>query len=230
MSLGDIGVIDRGGWRTITSLKRKGIDFEVHLDVTPDRYLTLGAGKVSEVKLGLNGEVNPPSIPVGQAKLGVSVSFDNAGEFYLQAHELVSHRIKYLDEVERAVLALAQQNDKWEKQWLFVTEVMEAQRSLVIVANEAGANVALDLGLEVKHPVIDLGKASAEARVASRSKVEVVNLSLTPKVLTHAARKVEKGWWWTKEVVGYEQPRYLESSPIVDATLADVQQGLEDTV
>lgn len=225
IDLGDIGVIEDGGWVKKSSFSRLGIAFETDEDETPDQLLQLGAGEVRQVDLNTGAEVDPKNLPLGNVKVGVGLSFNSDGQFYLQAKNILTHKIGNLHEVEQAALDAAKDKSKWVKGWIFVSEIMTADRSIIAVSKKAGASVAFDLGLDATTPVLDLGSAKADAKIAKQDSMEAVSLSMAPKVLTYGARKVYKGWWWTKEVGPVE--RWLDEHPVADVDLGDVLNSVD---
>lgn len=225
IALGDVGVLQKDGWQKHTSLATMGIPFEVQHDETPNAVLNLGSATVSGVSLDGKGQFDPPNIPVADAKVGLSLGFSGAGEFLLRAMAFSVQGIANLHEVEREVLDRAKQQDQWRPEWIFVTEVMVAERSIAAVAKSSNAEVILDLGVSATSPVLELGELSLTSKVLRQRNMAAMSLSLYPDVLTYRARRVEKGWWWTKQinpVLGVIANSHDENKPeLVDVTLAD---------
>lgn len=212
VSLGDIGVFDKGQWTHKTTLKAQEIPFSAYYDKNPSDGLDLSRG--DEWALGVDGgaEGGVPGGPSGHAVLKLSLS--GSGSFVFRTADSLVHRIEDLDNVEGEMLSRFQADDgTWDEKWCVVSEVFVGSRSFMAVADGTSATLDLNLGVKPSGAVLNLAEAKAGAHISRTKNVSSKFLSMAPTVLTFNVRRAT----WNGAAGG----RGLAGAAVEAATTAD---------
>lgn len=191
VSLGDVGIFDDGESVRKTTLKDEDIPFKTHVDKTPSSRLSIGSGNSWKLGGTGSGEVNVPLANGLGGSASLELTLSGTGSFSMDAYNILTHEITNLDEVEGEILRRdARRDDSWKYRWCVITQVLEAERSFVAVANGREASAELDLGVDPKGAFLDLASAEVGAHVSRSSHMAVANLALHPTVLTFEYRRL----------------------------------------
>ena len=164
MEIGDLGILDAGRFRKMSSLKELGIPFNV----------TSGASKQDVQYTSTKGTTIKPSagasVP-GIAKAEITINFSRSGAFVFHATGLTPQQIENRSAVTTAIVAAFKRNE-WNKEWLLVESLHRAQLATIIVSqdNEAGivlaANVNAPLvAISLADPKISLSVSSVSGKI-----------------------------------------------------------------
>jgi hypothetical protein len=192
LELGDIGTIEDSVFVPWSSLRAVGYDAS-RFGVTPwgpaVSFAYQSAGSV-DVSFKAKGEVKAdlPNVPKGSA--GAAIRFGRGGAVFFSANGCRSRR---LDDGLALRQRLLELNDRglWNKDWVVVTEVVEAASATILVSSGLDASIEL----KAKGKVATVADLSAGVTAVNASGVQariVAERRLTP--LFHAV-KVNKIWW-----------------------------------
>lgn len=151
--IGYIGKLDNGVFSIYSSLEKEGIPAEVAIDESGAAMDYTSHDSVN-ITTKLAGSAPVAGSALSNLDAGFSLEFkgDNSIVFQTSNHKV--HQLVNLASIEQAVLG--KYNDgSWDKNWLIVTELVEADSATIIISNSS--NGVLDL------------KASADAGAANFS-------------------------------------------------------------
>jgi hypothetical protein len=180
MALGDVGELGRGGWMKATTLAALGIDF------TPDAIGAAtdidysshdGVQVATHVVSGTEGSL--PGVAAGHAAL--KFSFSRGEAFVFTSYGVQTNRISNLSEVDEGIRNAHSRQD-WQPSWIAVFEVARGGPTIILVAQEAGAEAVVDLGVEL--PVGSVPLAQARAGLAVRGRHGLAGMFVTPEPAT----------------------------------------------
>lgn len=147
----------------------------------------------------------PPLQGVAEGNAGLGLSFSKSGQFSLRIYGVLTDVMSSLASVERGMLDRFFGPDgtsrSWDPKWAVVTEVMTADRGLVAVASESGAECTVDLGVELGAASVSLGDASANASIAHKAHMASAYLFTEPTAVMYRARRLRTGLFSGPEVV-----------------------------
>lgn len=208
MRVGDIGLVKDGRWQLLATLADldEPIAFKVRKDATKTKSIEVDSGDGVETSLRISVSSDaPPLQGVAEGNAGLGLSFSNSGQFSLRVYGVLTDVISSLASVEREMLNRFFGPDgvsrSWDPDWAVVTEVMTADRGLVAVASESGAECTVDLGVELGAANVSLGDASANASIAHKAHMASAYLFTEPSAVMYRARRVRTGMFKRPEVV-----------------------------
>lgn len=142
MQLGDIAVIDRRGYLKVTTLAKLGIGYEEEPSVTDSQYSVLSQkAKVKDIQA--TAAASEPSGVVGQVEAGVHMSFEAERAFVVWAAHVQGNRIADPLAVESEIRRLDAEKRFWNKEYIYVQEVVTAQPCIMVVSQASGANATV---------------------------------------------------------------------------------------
>lgn len=164
IEIGDVGILEGGRFRRMTSLQELGITANV------------GEGRAkSDVQYsstqGTKIETSTAGQAVGLAKAEISVEFSRQGAFLFQASRLQPRELVNRAEVSAKILE-AYHRRAWDKAWFLVEAVHAADRATIIVAEDDSAGLVLSAEVQQAIPSISLVDPKLSLQVKStRGKV-----------------------------------------------------------
>jgi len=130
LRLGDVGIInDQNQFLPKTSLKNKGITFEVLEDAKKDDLKYVSTGGVS-ISMKAAGELMAGTKVLKPADIGFLAEFGRENAVVFQADGVVSTRIEDIDKLTTDMAAKAEKNE-WKKEWVVITELIAADSSTI---------------------------------------------------------------------------------------------------
>jgi len=139
LGLGDIGLLDPGGWSPVSTLAEQGITHRSGPRGAPVDYAYRSMDG-TEVVTEAAGQA-PAPVGRGSARY----RFSRQGAFVLHASAVRARQIADLGAVAEQVLA-AYRAGRWSREWLVVTELAVAHSALILVAAQAGAEATIEVG------------------------------------------------------------------------------------
>ena len=165
MALGDVGELGGRGWTKVTTLAELGIrlvpdtigaatdvDYSSHDGVQVTTHATATGG-------------NLPGIAEGHTAL--KFSFKNNKAFVFTSYGVQTNRIGNLAEVDHAILSAHSRGD-WQPSWIAVIEVARGGPTIILVAQEAGAEAVVDLGADLPLGLAASAQAQTGLAVSGR--------------------------------------------------------------
>ena len=167
IEIGDVGVLVKGRFRRMGSLRELGIEVEV--ESSPVGH----ALRYSSTK-GLDVSTRGKASARGAGALDISYGFSRAGACVFEADGVTHHRIRNRLAVGAAA-SEAHAAGRWDKTWHLIEELWTADCATILVAETK--NSGLELSAEITSPAPGmLTNPEIGLRVSSRSGkvVEVV--------------------------------------------------------
>ncbi len=164
IEVGDVGTIERGQFRKVTSLEELNIKFEVaSAQSTQDVNITSSSG------VAVKSSVSAQHSGLGEA--GVTVDFSKEGAFLFSGSNLVQHTISYRMATTESLIR-SFKDGKWKSEWLLVDRLYTCDRAVVLVSEGSNAQVVLSLDNQnlakspsVVDPKLDFSVASISGKV-----------------------------------------------------------------
>jgi hypothetical protein len=142
MALGDIGVIDRRGYIQIARLSDFGISFgENPVSVESEYTVTSASARTEDFVAKAAG--SDPSGALSSADAGMRVSFSAAGGFVVRAMKVQGSRIPDVWSVEEQIRRKQAKKPFWNREWIYVQEVVSAEPCIMIVSKASGAHATV---------------------------------------------------------------------------------------
>lgn len=161
IKLGDIGVFEAGRFRKLASLQDLRIPCAAGITGKPQ---TLNYSSTATTKVNTSAGVSAP----GVAKAEIAIEFARQGAFIFQALGVQS-----LDLASRAATAAgilrAFEQKTWNKEWLVVDSVYEAESATIIVSEDESAGIVLTGSSAVPLGSIPLANPKLGLTVSSTS-------------------------------------------------------------
>lgn len=164
LKLGDFGImtgnifVHQGHLSQIAELSSFNIKSRID-DTTDERTFTGGKG----VNFGITAkaEINDSNIPI---KSNLKIGFEKEEAVFFNAAECLVEMIENKHELGQAVLKLPR--DKWKREFVIVTDLIKAKRTLIAVSQEAGFTIEFEADANISN--IDLDKANLNLNFKSQ--------------------------------------------------------------
>jgi hypothetical protein len=142
MRVGDIGIIDRGGYLGVTKLA----DFEINFEEKPsdaqsEYYVSSQFAKSTEIQG--TGAGSEPTGVVGHVEASMHMSFSAARAFVVRAANVEGKQITDVLKVEHEISRRQKAKSFWDKKWIYVQEVVTAQPCIMVVSEASGAEASV---------------------------------------------------------------------------------------
>ena len=188
LELGDVGFIKDRLFTRTTSLQNLGINFKVREDKTEETQKHASSGSVSIV-FKAAGKAPALGSVLTQAEAGFTIDFKKNKATVYEAAGCVAPMIDDLVAVGKRILELYQKGE-WNKDWVVVTELVQARSGTVLISNSSSAKVELSAkGTVVGMP--SLADLSAEFQLAFSKDMTTVLISQTGLTPLFKARGVK---------------------------------------
>lgn len=195
LSLGTVGLIEDGLFRPVTSLNQLKFNFEETLDTERDAFDYTSKSGVSITFKGA-GDTNPKFEAVTKASAGALIEFSRTGAIVLQLRGVANHRIAdqpalYKEMLRSIVLG---DEDQWQRNWVVITEVIQAESATIMISNSA--NSKLELKASGSVAPTSLVDVSADFSVAKESSVSTKIISESGLTPLFRGVRVKRGFLW----------------------------------
>jgi hypothetical protein len=142
MELGEIGLIDRRGYLRIAHLADYGITYETQPSSVQSEYsVTSSAATMRDIRGG--AAAADPTAALGAGQVGMRVAFSGAGGFVVRCKGVTGTRITDVLAVERQILDRNRAEPFWERDWIYVQEVVTAKPCILVVSARSGAEATI---------------------------------------------------------------------------------------
>jgi len=167
MSIGDIGVVNRGQFHHRTSLQKLGISFDTKESPhTDDLEYTSSEGVKITYKMA--GEAPIAGSKLAQAEAGVAMEFSRGESMYFRLKGVHTTMIDDIRALEQAIRQRKTSGD-WENQWVIVTEVKRADSATIFLSSSANGQIELRASGKVNAADIDLADTDLGLQISRRS-------------------------------------------------------------
>ncbi|GAA5193953.1 hypothetical protein GCM10023322_57130 [Rugosimonospora acidiphila] len=189
MELGDVGVLDDGGWSKSTTLDALGIGYAVDAGGTPVDY-DCSSYDGAQVHVRLAAPLDPVLTGVVGGNIGMRVDFSRQGAFVLRAKAVAVRRITNVDALDEQILSRYEKKI-WRREWIVVTEVAEGGPSVMLVSGGTSSGAVVDLGVAVAG--VDV--VGADCRLGTASGLAASFIGAQRMTLLWRGRCVHSRWW-----------------------------------
>jgi hypothetical protein len=200
IELGAVGLLENDRFRPITSLKKLSIPFEDIIDTERDSIDYSSSTGVSITFKGA-GETNPKFEAITKASAGALIEFSRTGAIVLQLQGVAFHRIAdqqllYKELMRSIVMG---NEDKWQRNWVVITEVVRADSATIVISNAANSKLELKAdGSAAPTSLVDVSASLSVAKTSQVSTKIIAESGLTPLYI--GVRVKRKFLWLFDEV------------------------------
>ncbi|MBK7214324.1 MAG: hypothetical protein IPH88_13700 [Bacteroidales bacterium] len=157
LKLGDIGTLKDNVFTRLSTLE----DFKIKFDIRPDETKTPlehnSQGSVS-VTTKLSGTVAPQGSALTNLDAGIIVEFTKENSTLFKANNTTSPSIKDAIKLGNQILELYKKG-KWNKNWVIITELVEAENATIIISNNSNGKIELKANANIDAPTFDIADA-----------------------------------------------------------------------
>jgi hypothetical protein len=202
IAIGDVGRIVDGAFIQVTTLRRLGIRFTVDSDPVDANVFSFQSEGVSSVEVKAEGKASPNFSYIGAAKAGVRVAFSSADAVVIKTKNTTVDHIAdqatleaaLLDSVKPTFVEGEKVPPRWQRDWVVVTEVVEAGAATIIASIDSDAAIELEASADVTQADLVDVDAGLTAVFSSSVGLEVIaKQGLTP---FYRGIRVKRKWWW----------------------------------
>lgn len=188
--LGDVGVLSEHGYRRVATAKELGLEFATREG--RGRILIDHRSENSvDLRVNATGKATLPGARSVEVRPSIEVGFAGADAVLFQAGPTTILEIEDLNAIGERIMALYQQK-KWLDDYVLITELVQAERTTVLVARGAGAKAVFsaDAGVELGPASLIDAKVNLKLENARNIDTRIVSESgLTPLFRAFAVRK-----------------------------------------
>lgn len=230
LALGTIGIIDNDNvFAPVSSLGQFGIKFKEAQPKDGGGTETFSYASAGAVEIGLKLAGKPsgltPNLPIGRAGLGIRFNREHATVFRADGatHWGMADELSLAKEVISLIKA-----GLWDKDWSFVTHLVRANSTTVLIARSAGASVEFALSAGVTAGGLELLSADADAKTFASREMQLTIVAAGGMTPLFRAKRVKRRWWLSRK---YElRAAYSDELTQLEKTTEDLNDDLfEDT-
>lgn len=160
LMLGDIGTLKDNVFTKLSELSSFEIKFDIRKDETKTPLEHNSKGSVS-ITTKLSGTVAPQGSVLANADAGIIVEFSKENSTLFKANNTVSPSIKDTIKLGNQIIQLYEEG-KWNKQWVIITELVEAENATIIISNSSNSKIELKANANLNAPTFDIADAKFE--------------------------------------------------------------------
>ncbi len=141
LKIGDIGILEKGVFSHRGTLDEKGIPFTVRIDESDSDMSYSSEGGVT-IAAKLAGKASMPESQLAEGDAGLTISFSKEKATVFKLNGTKTSIITNAGAVGQEILNRYIQNN-WEKDWVVITELIEANSATILVSNSKESKVEL---------------------------------------------------------------------------------------
>ncbi|MFZ2899833.1 MAG: hypothetical protein WA004_14490 [Saprospiraceae bacterium] len=201
LEVGVIGKIPRGIFTNYTTIEKElGVKPEIQSTYKKDDVLEFETSGSVQTTFKAKGQGTPPNAQyLGEADAGVVIEFNSGDAVVFKLKGYHTHQIMNLAEIQEAVVAKYKAK-KWDKEYVLITEVIEADGATILISKNAGAKVELAANADIGGKELNIADASLGWDLKSERSMAtkvIAQSSITPLYL---AMSVRKSWFGPAEL------------------------------
>jgi len=158
LKLGDIGTFRNNVFTRISDLESFGIKFDIRADETKTPLEHNSQGSISTTTK-LSGTVAPQGSVLTNMDAGIIVEFSKENATLFKANNTTSPSIKDTIKLGEQILKLFEEG-RWNKNWVIITELVEAENATIIISNTANGKIELKANANIDAPTFDIADAA----------------------------------------------------------------------
>jgi hypothetical protein len=167
LRIGDIGILEKGIFSLRSTLEQEQIALQIRVDESEGSLKYTSEGSV-EIKAKLAGEMSMPQSQLAKGDAGFAVQFKKQNAVVFTINGTKTYQIENTGQIEREVLQRFAEN-KWPKDWLIITELVEAKEATILISNAKDSQIELKANADIS-PSSELNIADAEFNFSVVSK------------------------------------------------------------
>lgn len=156
LKLGDVGVLHKSEFTKITSLQELGVEFKEEADTSKADIEHNSKGAVSISK---SADAKSENSPLGNASVSISIEFSKENAILFKANGTSSPRIANQFKIGKDIKKLYQAGE-WDKNWIVVTEVVNAESGTILISSSANGKIELKASGKINAAEIDIADAN----------------------------------------------------------------------
>ena len=169
LRLGDVGVMDDHVFIPQSSLSSFGIDFAIREDPSPIDFHYETKDAISYALEAAATVPGPGGSPV-QAAASIKVAFSRDSATIFSCTSCLEHRIEDVLGLQEEIWGRYEAG-LWREGWVVVTELMQADNATILIADNAGSEIAFAASGDVDVAQVQLGDATLGLRATSVKEV-----------------------------------------------------------
>jgi len=173
MEVGLIGKLFKGQFVIYSSLEKEGVPAQIESQGGSGNLEFTSEGGV-HFTTKLKGELKPPqAAELDEADAGVIIEFQKEDSVVFKAQNTINHVLTNLKDVEKAFIdKINDKSDDLDKDYVLITEVVEADSATVVVSNKKNAKMEIKANAEAEIKNIDIADASLELKAVGQRNIE----------------------------------------------------------
>lgn len=160
LMLGDVGILKDKVFTRIASLEDFQIAFDIREDNTPDDLEYSSKGEV-QLTTKASGAIAPTGSSLTDLDAGFIVEFGKKNSILFKANGAKNNMIENTKKMGETILRLYKEG-KWNKKWVVVTELVEAESATILISNSKNAKIELKANANANAPGLDIADAKFE--------------------------------------------------------------------
>jgi len=148
LNLGDIGIIRNNVFHPISSLKKENISFSISRkkEEVSHEYASKDA---VDIQNKLAGDAILPNSMLNEAEAGMQIDFKCKAAIYFNLNRAKTSHIEHSLALEKEIITRFE-NGEWEKDWVFITELITATECTVLISNGSNAKIEFKIDSDIE--------------------------------------------------------------------------------
>lgn len=211
MEVGQIGRFHDRKWTVEGSLTDLGIEFETssnpvegNMEFTSEGGVTIGTklkGGSAEVISG-----------VANAEADVTIDFGKENAIVFKANNVTHHQLEKKILLKDEIIRLWKEG-KWEKDYLIVSEVFEADTATLIISGGSNAKIELNATGDIGGKSFDLADAGLGLQVGNNNNIGVQLIAQSNLTPLYNVIGIRKSWFGKADLVARSVEDVFEEVP-----------------
>lgn len=160
LKLGDIGILKKNIFTRIAGLNDFNIDFDIRQDDTKSPLEHSTQGSVT-ITTKLSGTIAPQGSVLTDLDAGIIVEFSKENSTLFKAINTTTPSIQNAISLGDKIIGLFKEG-KWDKDWVVITELVEAESATIIISNKSNSKIELKANANIGAANFDIADASFE--------------------------------------------------------------------
>jgi len=194
LRIGDIGILEGDVFTHRGSLVQLGIQMQVRTDVNEAESWDLSSENGIEIKFKAEGQVDAGTPALGELDAGFHIDFKKENSFVFKMKGYKTYMIENLMMISEEVLELYAAGE-WEKEWVIINELVEAQSATILLSSEGGVSVGVKASGNANVGNLDLADGGLELGSDTSGKLAVSIVGRPGVTPLYRAVGIKKKWF-----------------------------------
>lgn len=207
LKLGDYGLLKGNIFARTGNISEYGIEYNIRPDDTKTPLIHNSQGNVT-ITSKLSGSAAPVGSALTSADAGIIVEFSKENSTLFKANNTTTPSIENPMAVGKEVIDLFQKGT-WDKHWVIITELVNAESASIIISNKSNAKIELKANANIDTKSIDIADAKFDfsSQYSQGLETEIISQeAITPlfKVMGIKTRIFQKPEFSPKPYLGLD--------------------------